>query len=96
MSEKMKIIDERETQKKTTTKTVKNKGDKSYIERVRAKWFCFAFKLGFLQLTCKASLISSSCENGKYLASIIDGVVITSDEIIQETKTVTTNFNEKI
>ena len=32
----MKIIDERETQKKKT-KTEKNKGDKSYSERVRAK-----------------------------------------------------------
>ena len=32
-------------------------GDKSYSERVRAKLFCCAFKLGFLQLICKASLI---------------------------------------
>ena len=45
----------RETQSKT--KTEKNKGDRSYSERVRAKWFCCAFKLGFLQLICKASLI---------------------------------------
>ena len=38
-----------------------------------------------------------SCKNGKYLASIIDSSVITCDEIIDavETKTVTTNFNEK-
>ena len=35
----------------------KNKRDKSYSERVRAKWFCCAFKLVFLQLICKASLI---------------------------------------
>ena len=55
----MKIIDERETQKKKT-KTEKNKGDKSYSERVRAKWFCCAFKLGFFQLICKASLIFKS------------------------------------
>ena len=33
----MKIIGERETHKKT--KTEKNKGDRSYSERVRAKWF---------------------------------------------------------
>ena len=26
-------------------------------ERVRAKWFCCTFKLGFVQLICKASLI---------------------------------------
>ena len=40
--------------------TEKRKGDKSYSERARAKWFCFAFKLGFLQLICKASLIFKS------------------------------------
>ena len=61
MSEIMKVIDERETQKTTTTtKTEKNKGGKSYSERVRAKWFCCAFKLDFVQLTCKASLIFKS------------------------------------
>ena len=38
----------------------KNKGDKNYSERVTAKWFCSAFKLGFLQLICKASLIFKS------------------------------------
>ena len=27
---------------------------------MRAKWFCFAFKLGFLQLICKPSLIFKS------------------------------------
>ena len=42
------------------TKTEKNKGDKSYSERVRAKWFCCAFKLSFLQLICKDSLIFKS------------------------------------
>ena len=46
----MKIIDEREMQKKKKkkTKTEKNKGDKSYSERMRAKWFCCAFKFKFL------------------------------------------------
>ena len=58
MSEIMKIKDERETQKKT--KTEKNKGHRSYSERMRAKWFCCAFKLGFLQLLCKASLTFKS------------------------------------
>ena len=42
------------------TKTEKNNGDKSYSERVRAKWLCCAFKVGFLQLTCQASLIFKS------------------------------------
>ena len=35
-----------------------------------------------------------NCENEKYLASIIDDSVITYDEIIEETKTIPTNFNE--
>ena len=33
------------------------RGDTSYSERVGAKWFCCTFKLGFLQLICKTSLI---------------------------------------
>ena len=32
----------------------KQKGDASYRESVRAKSFCCAFKLGFIQLMCKA------------------------------------------
>ena len=55
MSEIMKIIDERQTQRKTTT-TTKTKTVR-LNERVWAKWFCCVFKLGFLQLICKASLI---------------------------------------
>ena len=31
-----------------------------------------------------------SCQNGKYLGSIIDNYVITCDEIIEQAKTVTT------
>ena len=31
--------------------------DVNYSERVRPKWFCSAFELGFLQIICKASLI---------------------------------------
>ena len=42
---------------KKKAKTEKNKGDKSYSGRVKAEWFCCAFKFGFLQLICKASLI---------------------------------------
>ena len=63
----MKIIDVR---KKTTT-TTKNthththtqrqkRGDRSYSEGVRTKSLCCAFKLGFLQLIYKASLIFNS------------------------------------
>ena len=36
-----------------------------------------------------------SCENGKYLASITDNSMTACDEIIEETGTVTTNFNDK-
>ena len=67
MSEIIKIIGERERQnKKTKKKTKKNKDRKkqrsgtSYSESVRAKWFWCAFKLGFVQLICKASLIFKS------------------------------------
>ena len=60
----MKTIDERELQKKKEKKKKKTKkkeqGDRSYSEKVRDKWFCCAFKLGFLQLICKASLIFKS------------------------------------
>ena len=59
----MKIVDERETQTTTTTTKQRQKrarGNRSYIEKVKAKWFCRAFKLGFLQLICNASLIFKS------------------------------------
>ena len=67
----MKTIDEREMQKTTKekqTKTERSKGNRSYSERVRAKWFCRAFKFGFLQLICTASLI---CKSNLELASPI-------------------------
>ena len=70
--EMMKAIDERQMQKITKEnqpKTERNKGNRSYNERVRAKWFCWAFKLGFLQLICKASLIFKS--NLELVLSII-------------------------
>ena len=38
---------------------------------------------------------TSSSKNGKYLACFIDVSVLTCDEIMQETKAITTNFNEK-
>ena len=59
----MKTIDEREMQKTTKekqTKIERSKGNRSYSERARAKWFCYVFKLGFLRLICKASLIFKS------------------------------------
>ena len=42
------------------TKTKKQRSGTSYSESVRAKWFCCAFNLGFVQLICKASLIFKS------------------------------------
>ena len=56
----MKVIDQREMQQTTKekqTKTRRSEGNRSYSERVKAKWFCCPFKLGFFQLICKASLI---------------------------------------
>ena len=47
----------------------KNKGDGSYSERVRGKWFCWAFKLDFLQLISTDSLIFKS--NLEFALSII-------------------------
>ena len=38
----------------------RKRGDRSYSERVRAKLFCCVFKLDFLQLIRKASLICKS------------------------------------
>ena len=53
---------EKRKKRKTATRVNKEKqkrtrGDRSYNERARAKSICCAFKLGFLQLICKASLI---------------------------------------
>ena len=50
--------------KKTTTEkqanTERSKGNRSCSERVRANWFFCTFKLSFLQLIYKASLIFKS------------------------------------
>ena len=42
------------------TKTEKSKRNRSYGQSVRAKCFCCAFKLGFVKLICKASLVFKS------------------------------------
>ena len=47
--------------KRNTKKEKKNsKGEESYSEKVRDKWYCWAFKVRFHQLICKASLIFKS------------------------------------
>ena len=52
---------DKETQKTINKQRQKRtKGNRSYSERVKAKWFYCAFKLGFLQLICNASLIFKS------------------------------------
>ena len=59
----MKTIDEREmlkTTKEKQKKTERSKENRSYSDTVRVKWFCWAFKLAFLQLICNASLIFKS------------------------------------
>ena len=55
----MKITDKRETEKKPKNRKTQRRGA-SYSESGRAKWFCCAFKLGFVQLLGKASLIFKS------------------------------------
>ena len=60
----------------------------------KCRWECKKHNI------CEADYIRNparcSCENGKYLASIIDDSMITCDEIIDaETKTIPKNFNEK-
>ena len=49
----------RQNQKKQTD-AERNKGVRRYSERVRAKWFCCAYKLDFFQLICTASVICKS------------------------------------
>ena len=49
-----------EKNKQRQKRTKGGGGGWSYSGRVRAKWVCCAFKLGFLQLLCKTSLIFKS------------------------------------
>ena len=57
----IKTIDQmQKATKEKQKKTERNKGNGGYSKRVRAKWFCCAFKLSFPQLICKASLIFKS------------------------------------
>ena len=67
----LKTKDERGMQKQTkknTNKDRKEQGNKSYSKRMRAKWFCCAFKLSFLQLIYKVSLIFKSNLESKHVA----------------------------
>ena len=50
----------KKTTKENQTKAERSKGNSSCSESVIAKWFCCAFKIGFLQLICKVSLIFKS------------------------------------
>ena len=47
-------------QQQQQSKDKKEQGGGSYSKRLRAKLFCWAFKLGFLQLICKSSLTFKS------------------------------------
>ena len=59
MKEKRKKNPNNNNDNNNKTKTEKTGGGRSYSERVRAKWFCCAFNLGFLQLIIKASFFLS-------------------------------------
>ena len=57
----IRVKDNKNNRWKRNTKTkTKEQGDESYTERVKYRWFCLAFKLGFFQLICKAFLIFKS------------------------------------
>ena len=59
MSKAMKITDKRETQKKKKERK-RTTGTEAIAKGWEINDFCWAFKLGFLQLICKASLIFKS------------------------------------
>ena len=46
-------------QEKLKKQRQKQRGGTRYSESVGAKWFCSVFKLGFVQLICKASFFLS-------------------------------------
>ena len=76
----MKTKDEREmleTTKEKQTKAQTSKGNRSYSKRVRAKGFYYAFKLGFLQLICKASLIF------KLNLELVLSIILTQKELYE-------------
>ena len=50
----------KKTPKEKQSKTERSKGNRTCTERVRAKRFYCALKLGLLQLICKGSLILKS------------------------------------
>ena len=95
----IKTRDEREMQKTTKekqTRTERNKGNRSYSKRVRAKWFCCAFKSGFLQLICKTSLIYKSnlelrCCGGVWMFKNMRLVVLL-DMLLHPSFKMTTSF----
>ena len=54
------------------------------------------WKESYMQKKIVWSGATHACENGNHLVCIIEESVIMCDETIEETKTVPTNFNEKI
>ena len=69
------------------------------------KYLCDGKKRHVFEKDCIWNPVTCSCQNGKYLANIMDDAAITWDEIIdadakaksndEETKTFPTNFNEE-
>ena len=49
----------------------------------------------YVKKYCLWNLAACNCKNGKHLASITDDSVITYDDILEQKKTVSTNFNER-
>ena len=80
---------------------LKSKSDKLGIEKLETTLVDLSklsnvVKNIVVKKTVYDELATRGCENEKYLASIIDDLVIMFDEVIEEIKTIPTNFNEKI
>ena len=62
---------------------------------INVKYWCGCKKHQICKKVYIWNPATCSCGNGKYLANFSDDSVMTYAEIIEETKTVPTNFNEK-
>ena len=63
------------------------------------KWNSYCFSASVKDIIYVKKIVwncaTCICKNGKYLASIIDDPFGTCDEIIEEIKSIPTNFNDK-
>ena len=75
----------RQKREAAKTKTERNKrGNTNYSESVRPTWFCCAFKLGFLQVICQASLIFKSNLGLALSITLKKGQLYQSKQVVME------------